>query len=171
MPSGISASPSPRAIRRSSACSAAARPTTDLLSMIFRKTGLHFSGSCSFEPGRLKHALMEKFNESAAPCARPAVISVECQMKSTEDAAALALIAAPDANAPDETGRLLDAMAITELASMWGALQRLSRRDQTSGSWAAVMYFDGLPHDDPGRALDLALEVLRSESDKPTLMQ
>ena len=51
------------------------------------------------------------------------------------------------------------------------ALQRLSRRDQTSGAWAAIMYFDHLPHDKPDRALDLALEVLRSESDKPTVMQ
>ena len=32
-------------------------------------------------------------------------------------------------------------------------------------------YFDRLPHDAPDRALDLALEVLRTESDKPTLMQ
>jgi hypothetical protein len=93
-------------------------------------------------------------------------------MNSTEDAVALALIAAaPGSGASDETERLLDAMPVKELASMWGALQRLSRRDQTSGSWAAVMYFDSLPHDDPDRALDLALEVLRSESDKPSLMQ
>lgn len=62
-------------------------------------------------------------------------------------------------------------MPVEELASTWGALQRLSRRDQTSGAWAAITYFDGLPHDNPDRALDLALEVLRSESDKPTLMQ
>ena len=33
------------------------------------------------------------------------------------------------------------------------------------------MYFDHLPHRKPDRALELALEVLRSESDKPTVMQ
>ena len=62
-------------------------------------------------------------------------------------------------------------MPIPELASMWCALQRLSRRDQTAGAWAAILYFDHLPHNRPDRALDLALEVLRSESDKPTVMQ
>ena len=93
-------------------------------------------------------------------------------MKPTEDAAVLALIAAaPEQGSSDETERLLDAMTVKELASMWAALQRLSRRDQTSGTWAAIMYFDRLPHDNPDRALDLALEVLRSESDKPTVMQ
>lgn len=93
-------------------------------------------------------------------------------MKSTDDAAALAPIAAaPEQGTSDETERLLDAMPVRELASIWGALQRLSRRDQTSGTWAAIMYFDRLPHDNAGRALDLALEVLRSESDKQTVMQ
>jgi hypothetical protein len=93
-------------------------------------------------------------------------------MKSTEDAAALAAIAAmPEQGSPDETERLLDAMPVKELASMWGALQRLSRRDQTSGTWEAIMYFDRLPHDKPDRAVDLVLEVLRSEFDKPTVMQ
>ncbi|CAN7663635.1 hypothetical protein LJR220_006289 [Bradyrhizobium sp. LjRoot220] len=93
-------------------------------------------------------------------------------MKPTDDAAALAPIAAlPEQGSPDETARLLDAMPVNELASTWAALQRLSRRDQTSGIWEAIMYFDRLPHDNPNRALDLALEVLRSESDKPTVMQ
>ena len=54
---------------------------------------------------------------------------------------------------------------------MWGALQRLSRRDQTGAAWSAFLYFDHLPHKRPDRALDLALEVLRSEPDKPTVMQ
>jgi hypothetical protein len=93
-------------------------------------------------------------------------------MKSTEDAAALAPIAAlPEDGSPDETECLLDAMSVNELASTWAALQRLSRRDQTSGTWEAIMYFDRLPHDKPDRALDLMLEVLRSESDKSTVMQ
>jgi hypothetical protein len=66
---------------------------------------------------------------------------------------------------------LLDAMPISELASMWGAVQRLSRRDRTGATWSAFLYFDHLPHKRPDRALDLALEVLRSEPDKPTVMQ
>jgi hypothetical protein len=93
-------------------------------------------------------------------------------MGSTEDADMLALIAAaPELATPDDTEALLDAMPISELASMWGALQRLSRRDQTGAAWFAILYFDHLPHKRPDRAFDLALEVLRSEPDKPTLMQ
>ena len=93
-------------------------------------------------------------------------------MKSTEDAKVLALIAAaPELGTPDDTDHLLNAMPVAELASLWAVLQRLSRRDQTSGAWAAKLYFDHLPHRKPDRALDLALEVLRSESDKPTVMQ
>jgi hypothetical protein len=93
-------------------------------------------------------------------------------MGSTEDADMLALIAAaPELATPDDTETFLDAMPVVELASMWGALQRLSRRDQTGAAWSAVLYFDHLPHKRPDRALDLALEVLRSESDKPTVMQ
>ena len=53
-------------------------------------------------------------------------------MGSTEDADMLALVAAaPELATPDDTEIFLDAMPIPELASMWGALQRLSRRDQT----------------------------------------
>jgi hypothetical protein len=93
-------------------------------------------------------------------------------MGSTEDADTLALIAAaPELATPDDTDAFLNAMPIPELASMWGALQRLSRRDQTAGAWAAKLYFDHLPHQWPDRALDLAIEVLRTESDKPTVMQ
>ncbi|NOJ41618.1 DUF6869 domain-containing protein [Bradyrhizobium australiense] len=93
-------------------------------------------------------------------------------MASTEDADMLALIAAaPELATPDDTETFLDAISIYELASMWGALQRLSRRDQTGAAWSAILYFDHLPHKRPDRALDLALEVLRSESDKPTVMQ
>jgi hypothetical protein len=93
-------------------------------------------------------------------------------MGSTEDAKALAVIAAaPELSTPDDTDALLDAMPVAELAPMWCVLQRLSRRDQTGGAWAVKLYFDHLPHKRPDRALDLALEVLRSESDKPTVMQ
>ena len=93
-------------------------------------------------------------------------------MASTEDADMMALItAAPELATPDDTETFLDGMPIPELASMWGALQRLSRRDQTGAAWAAILYFDHLPHKRPDRAFDLALEVLRSEKDKPTVMQ
>jgi len=90
----------------------------------------------------------------------------------TTDAKVLAVIAAaPELGTPDETDAFLNAMPISGLASMWCVLQRLSRRDQTAGAWAAKLYFDHLPHAQPGRALDLALEVLRTETDKPTVMQ
>jgi uncharacterized protein DUF6869 len=93
-------------------------------------------------------------------------------MGSTEDAKVLALIAAaPELAMPDDTDAFLNAMPVTELASMWCALQRLSRRDQTPGAWTAKLYFDHLPHRWPDRAVDLALEVLRSEPDKPTVMR
>ena len=93
-------------------------------------------------------------------------------MASIEDANVLAVIAAtPELASPDDTDGFLDAMPIPELASMWCALQRLSRRDQTPGAWATKLYFDHLPHRWPDRALDLALEVLRAETDKPTVMQ
>lgn len=93
-------------------------------------------------------------------------------MGSTEDANVLAgIAAAPELSTPDDTDAFLNAMPVAELASMWCALQRLSRRDQTSGAWAAILYFDHLPHNRPDRAFDLALEVLRSEPDKPTVMQ
>ncbi|UPK05022.1 DUF6869 domain-containing protein [Bradyrhizobium sp. 170] len=93
-------------------------------------------------------------------------------MGSTEDADMLALIAAaPELATPDDTEIFLDAMSISELASMWGTLQRLSRRDKTGAAWSAFPYFDHLPHKRPDRAFDLALEVLRSEPDKPTVMQ
>jgi hypothetical protein len=94
------------------------------------------------------------------------------RMSSTEDADTLALIAAaPELATSDDTEIFLDAMPILELASMWGALQRLSRRDQTSGTWTALMYFSHLSKRRPDRAFDLALEVLRAEADKPTVMQ
>ena len=93
-------------------------------------------------------------------------------MGSTEEAKVLALIAAaPELGTPDDTDHFLNAMPVEDLASLWAVLQRLSRRDQTSGAWAAKLYFDHLPHRKPDRALELALEVLRSESDKPTVMQ
>jgi hypothetical protein len=88
-------------------------------------------------------------------------------MGSIEDADMLAFIAAvPERATPDEIQAILDAMPIAELASMWGALQRPGRRDQTGAAWSAILYFNRLPHKQPDRALDLVLEVLRSEPDK-----
>jgi len=88
-------------------------------------------------------------------------------MGSIEDADMLAFIAAvPERATPDETEALFDALPIAELASMWGARQRPGRRDQTGAAWPAILYFNDLPHKQPDRALDLVLEVLRSEPDK-----
>lgn len=93
-------------------------------------------------------------------------------MGSTEDAKMLAVIAAAGPlMTPGDSGAFLNAMPVTELASLWAVLQRLSRRDQTNGYWIAKIYCDHLPHQNPDRALDLALEVLRSETDKATVMQ
>src|SRR5438132_12246334 len=93
-------------------------------------------------------------------------------MGSIEDANVLAVIgAAPALATPDATEAFLNGLPVAELASVWCVLQRLSRRDQTGGAWAAKLYFDHLPHKMPLRALYLALEVLRSETDKPTVMK
>lgn len=81
------------------------------------------------------------------------------------------IVASPELATPEATDAFLNAMPIAELASIWSAAQSLSRRDQTGGAWSAILYFDRLPHDAPDRALDLALEVLRTETDKLTVMQ
>ncbi|MBR0840186.1 hypothetical protein JQ607_08250 [Bradyrhizobium liaoningense] len=82
-----------------------------------------------------------------------------------------ALSAAPQLRTPDETEAFLDPMSLGELASMWCALQRVSRRDQVGSIWAIKLYFDHLPHRRPQAAFDVVLEVLRTEADKPTVMQ
>ncbi|MBR0786038.1 DUF6869 domain-containing protein [Bradyrhizobium iriomotense] len=79
--------------------------------------------------------------------------------------------AAPQLRTPDQTEAFLDSLPISELASMWCALQRVSRRDQAGSIWAIKLYFDHLPHRLPQTALDLVLEVLKTEADKPTVMQ
>jgi hypothetical protein len=97
------------------------------------------------------------------------------KMDSTEDAKVLALVAAAlELSKPqiaDNVDTFLDAMPIPELASMWGVLQRLSRREQTGSAFAAKLCLGHLPRKNPDRALDLALEVLRSEIDKRTVME
>lgn len=93
-------------------------------------------------------------------------------MSSIEHADALALgAAAPELTTPEDIEIFLDAMPIPELASMWGTLQRSSRRDQAFAAWSALMYFNRLAKRRPHRALDLAIEVLRAESDKPAEVQ
>src|SRR5512139_839477 len=90
----------------------------------------------------------------------------------SEDASVLETIAAaPQLRTPDETEAFLDTLSLGELASMWCALQRVSRRDQAGSIWAAKLYFDHLPHRRPQAALDLILDVLSTETDKPTVMQ
>ncbi|MGX1317144.1 hypothetical protein AB7M17_000597 [Bradyrhizobium sp. USDA 377] len=79
--------------------------------------------------------------------------------------------AAPQLRTPDETEAFLDSLPLGELASMWCALQRVSRRDQAGSIWAIKLYFDHLPHRLPQAALDLVLEVLKTEADKSTVMQ
>ncbi|HEY0850066.1 MAG TPA: hypothetical protein VGD96_09145 [Bradyrhizobium sp.] len=56
---------------------------------------------------------------------------------------------APELAGDDEANALFDALAISELATMWCALQRVSRRDQTGSVWAAKVYFDHLPGEQP----------------------
>ena len=93
-------------------------------------------------------------------------------MRLTDDTGVLEVIAAaPQLRTPDETEAFLDPMPPGELASMWCALQRVSRRDQVGSIRALILYFDHLPHRRPQEALDLVLEVLKTEADKPTVMQ
>jgi len=92
-------------------------------------------------------------------------------MITTEDAKVLAVVTSePELAGDDEANALFDTLPMPQLAAMWCALQRVSRRDQTGSVWAAKVYFDHLPSDQPDRALDLALEVLATEHDKPTVM-
>lgn len=92
-------------------------------------------------------------------------------MGQTETTLLETIAAAPQLRTPDETEAFLDAMPLGELASMWCALQRVSRRDQAGSIWALKLYFDHLPHRRPQAALDLVLAVLKAEADKPTVMQ
>src|SRR5215470_14432363 len=92
-------------------------------------------------------------------------------MATTEDAKILAVVTSvPELAGDEEANAFFDAIPIPQLAAMWCALQRVSRRDQTGSVWAAKVYFDHLPSDQPDRALDLVLEVLAAEHDKPTVM-
>ena len=92
-------------------------------------------------------------------------------MSFIDDAKAWATMPVPGPGTPDETQKTFDAMPVGELASLWCALQRVGLRDQTEGTWAATLYFDRLPHDQPGRALDVVLAVLATEADKSVVME
>jgi hypothetical protein len=92
-------------------------------------------------------------------------------MVELEEAAKLATMAIPGPGPDEGAVRAFDGMPIAELAMVWCALQRVSLRDKTGGTWDAVLYFDRLPHDAPERAFELMLEVLRSETEKSVLMQ
>ncbi|HKU09383.1 MAG TPA: hypothetical protein VJR30_25215 [Bradyrhizobium sp.] len=90
-------------------------------------------------------------------------------MVTAEDAIAV-VASVPELAGDEEASAFFNALPIAQLATMWGALQRVSRRDQTGSVWAAKVYFDHLPGDQPDRALELVLEVLATEQDKPTVM-
>src|SRR5437868_1182244 len=92
-------------------------------------------------------------------------------MATTEDAKVLAVVTSvPELAGDEEANAFFDALPTSQLASMWCALQRVSRRDQTGSVWAAKVYFDHLLGEQPDRALDLVLAVLASEQDKQTVM-
>jgi len=90
-------------------------------------------------------------------------------MVTAEDAIAV-VTSVSELKGDEEANALFDTLPISELATMWCALQRVSRRDQTGSVWAAKVYFDHLPSDQPDRAFGLVLAVLACEQDKPTVM-
>ncbi len=87
-----------------------------------------------------------------------------------KQAANLATLPIPGAQTPEER-KAFDAMLLADFADAWRALQQVGLRDKTEGTWAAFHYFDQLPQQQPERALDLILEILKRETDTATLMQ
>jgi len=94
-----------------------------------------------------------------------------CMSDFIKDAANWATMPIPGAETPEEQTKLFDAMPLTELADTWRALQQVGLRDKTEGTWATFHYFDALPHRLPERALNLALEILRRETDTAVVME
>jgi hypothetical protein len=88
-----------------------------------------------------------------------------------KEAANWATMPIPGAETPEEQAKLFDAMPMAELADTWRALQQVGLRDKTDGTWATFHYFDSLPHQQPDRALDLILEILKRETDTAVLIQ
>lgn len=88
-----------------------------------------------------------------------------------KDATGWATMAIPGAQTPEDQQKLFDAMPLADLADTWRALQQVGLRDKTDGTRATFHYFDALPHQQPGRALDLILEILKRETDTTVLLQ
>lgn len=83
-----------------------------------------------------------------------------------DDAMSVATAPIPGAEPGDEVQKAFDAMPLADLAALWSALQSVGLKQQTEATWDAKLYFNRLPHDAPGRTLDVALEVLRTETDR-----
>jgi hypothetical protein len=88
-----------------------------------------------------------------------------------KEATSWATMPVPGGRTPDEQRKAFDAMPVSEIAVLWRALQRVGLRDKTEGTWATFQYFDSLPHEQPDRALDMLLEVLKTEPEMPVLLQ
>jgi len=95
----------------------------------------------------------------------------ETAMDFIEDAKRVATQAIPGPGTPDADRRAFDAMPMAELAALWCSLQYRGLRDTTPEIWSAVLYFDHLAHEEPERALELVLAVLRSEAHWRVKMQ
>jgi hypothetical protein len=92
-------------------------------------------------------------------------------MSFVDEAMKLATMPIPGPGAPDDQSKIFEQMPIVELAGLWCSLQYVGLREQTEQSWAALLYFDQLPHERPERALALVLAVLRSEAHKSVLLE
>jgi hypothetical protein len=92
-------------------------------------------------------------------------------MNFIDDAMKLATMPVPGPAAPDEHARAFAQMSIVELAGLWCSLQYVGLKEQSEESWAALLYFDQLPHEQPERAFALVLAVLRSEAHKSVLLE
>lgn len=92
-------------------------------------------------------------------------------MCSMDEPTAWATTPIPGPGVSDEQSVVYNAMTVETLAVLWCSLQRLGLKNQTEQSWAAMLYFDRLPHDYPERALDFALAVLASNAEPRVKMQ
>lgn len=88
-----------------------------------------------------------------------------------KDATNWATMPVPGAQPADEQKKLFDALPLADLADTWRALQSVGLRDKTGGTWDTFRYFDSLPHEQPERALDVVIEILRRETDVTVLLQ
>jgi len=92
-------------------------------------------------------------------------------MSFIDHAKAVATMAVPGPDTPDNPRAAFDAMPIAALAARWRMLQFVSVRQQTEETWAARLYFDRLPHQHPARAYDMVLAVLAEEPDLPVRLR